>query len=332
TQYGSDGAAFEDVRERVRDILDELVEGGFVEADAELGLSATPLGSLTSRYYLRLATAVRFHELTESDLEERTILRAVARAEEFDSVSARQSEREAIREVLGSGAGTLEPGAKKVLAIMRASMDGSVPPELRSDAWVIRQNALRLIAALGAFFDRFDRPEGANLARRLEARIETAVPERAVGLTALDGVGSGRGHRLAEQGITSPGDVREVGVEGLTEAGLSTGVAENVVEQAESVPAVVVDWGGLPETIERGENRMIDVTVRNRGEGARLGIRVTVNGIEMTTTDRYVADETTVPVGVFGAEDDELTYVVTVAVPDLPLRPVRVSRTVHVVD
>jgi replicative superfamily II helicase len=330
-QYAPGEAAYDDVRERVREILDDLVERGFVETDEDLGLSPTPLGSLTSSYYLRLDTAARFDGLTDVEPEDGEILRAVAQAAEFDSVSARQAEREAIQTVLGSEAGSIDPGARKVLAILRASMNGAVPPELRSDAWVIRQNGLRLVAALQAFFDRFDRPAGANRCRRLEARIETGVPEEAVGLTALDGVGAGRGHRLAQAGITSPADVTEAGIDGLVEAGLGEGVAENVVSQAADLPEVAIDWGDFPEQIAAGENNMREVTIRNRAGGGRVGIRVTVNGVEMTRTDRYLDDETTVPVGVFGADDDQLTYGIEVTFPDRPLSPTTDTRTVAVV-
>jgi hypothetical protein len=52
----------------------------------------------------------------------------------------------------------------------------------------------------------------------------------------------------------------------------------------------------------------------------------------MTTKTTYLSDATRVPVGVFGATDDELTFRVEVAFPDLPLLPVSEERTVRVVD
>ncbi|MXR21752.1 DEAD/DEAH box helicase, partial [Halobacterium bonnevillei] len=192
---------FRNLRDRVRDTLDSLVEDGFVETDEDLRLSATRLGVLASTYYLRLDTAREFRDVAAEDGDADSVLRAVANAGEFDSVSARQAERDAIDQVLGSEGSDLESGPRKVLAILRGGMDGSVPGELRSDAWVIRQNALRLLAALGAFFERYDDPAGANTAARLEARIDTGVPADAVGLTALDGVAAGRAHKLADEGI-----------------------------------------------------------------------------------------------------------------------------------
>jgi hypothetical protein len=209
-------------------------------------------------------------------------------------------------------------------------MANSTPADLRSDAWVIRQNALRLLAALREFLDSFAGPRAANLASRVEARVENGVRRDAVGLTAIDGVGSGRASTLAGAGIESPADVVDAGVTELASVGLSEGVAERVVESARSLPRTVVEWGSFPESVARGENEMCDVTVRNRGGGARVGVRVTVNGVEMTTKATYLSELTTVPVGVFGATDDELTYEVEVWYPDLPLLPERDRRVVSV--
>jgi replicative superfamily II helicase len=197
---------FGDLRERVRETVESLVERGFVAQDG-LALSATPLGTLTSTYYLRLPTAERFAELAssfpaEQRAAERAVLRAVARAAEFDSVNPRQSEREAIDPLAPEG---MEPGARKVFAILRSGMRGSVPQELSGDAWVIRQNALRLVAALGAFLEEFGGPTEAATVRRIEARIEHGVPRDATGLVAIDGVAAGRAHKLADEGITTPG-------------------------------------------------------------------------------------------------------------------------------
>ncbi|MDF9747160.1 DEAD/DEAH box helicase [Natrinema salsiterrestre] len=335
---------FPNLRQRVRDCLEGLVERGFVETGEELSIEATPRGVLTSKYYLRLDTAARFAALCDrvesegddgddgrDELTTDDVLRVVATAAEFDSVSARQDERDAIDAVLvGEETDDLEAGERKVLAILRSAASGTTPSELRSDAWVIRQNATRLLSALGAFLDRFVGPHAANLARRVEARIENGVAEDAVGLTAIDGVGAGRASKLATEGLSTPGDVIGAGVAGLVDAGLSEGVAERVYEGAQSLPAIEIEWGRFPETVATGENEVREVTVRNVGEPGRAGIRVTVNGVEMTTTNAYLRDEETVPVGVFGADADELEYTISVAFPEEPLIPIEASRTVRV--
>ena len=319
--------AVENLREEVRETLSELRDRGFIETD-DLDIAATPLGTLTSSYYLRLPTARRFFDLAGTDPSVREILETVAKSTEFDSVNARRAERDAIAGVLGSG-GDLDSGPRKVLAILESSTRGSTPSELRSDAWVIRQNALRLLAALGAFLDRFGSAWEANRACRVAARIENGVDEDAVALTAIDGVGPGRASKLASSGIETPADVVSAGVDELVEVGLSEGVAERVVERARALPALDIDWGAFPERIARGENDLCEVTVENRGEGARAGLRVTVNDTQMTETASFLGSET-LPAPVFGGEPDTLTFAVEVVFPDLPLPPVSETRTVWV--
>jgi len=324
-------ASESDLRERVSETLRSLVERGFVERE-EMTLSTTGMGRLASKFYLGLETAGGFADLAsradEGGLDEDAVLRAVATAAEFDSVSARSDEEDAVAAVLGSTP-DLDPGSRKVLAILESSMRGTTPAELQSDAWVIRQNALRLLAALRAFLDRFAGARAANLARRVEARIENGISDDAVGLTAIDGVGSGRASQLAAAGLTTPADVREAGVEGLVAAGLSEGVAERVVDSAGDLPNVVVEWGSFPDAVARGENAMREVRVRNVGGDARAGLRVTVNGVEMTTKDSYLG-EATLPVGVFGGDADRLEFAVEVAFPELPVHPTVETRTVRI--
>ena len=323
---------FEGLRDRVRDTLDSLVDRGFVEMGPDLAVESTPLGRLASKYYLRLSTAEAFHALAARDrIDVDAILETIAAAAEFDSVSARQSEADAVDAVLGSDASALDDGGRKVLAILRASMSDSVPADLRSDAWIIRRNALRLLAAHREFLARFAGPRAANLARRLEARIEHGVSRDAVSLTAVDGVGAGRARNLAAGGLSRPAAVGDAGADELERAGLAAGVAERVADAAADLPAISVDWGDVPDAVAAGDSQMCEVRVRNAGGGARVGVRVTVNGVEMHEKETYLSDVTTVPVGVFGADADELDFRVEVAFSDLPIRPFVVERTVRVV-
>ena len=320
------------LREHASSTLRGLVDRGFVEMADDLTVAATGLGQLASKFYLRLDTARSFADLADEseDLSEDRILRTVAAAGAFDSVSARQDERDAVDAVLGGRAESLDPGPRKVYAILRSGMNGTVPSELQSDSWVIRQNALRLLAALRAFLDRFADARAANLARRVEARVDQGVSADAVGLTAIDGVGSGRAQTLAAAGITTPTDVLDSGVDGLVSAGLGSGVAERIVESARDLPRAVVEWGDFPDEIAQGQNSMHEITVKNLAGGARGGVRVTVNDVEMTATECYLG-ETTLPVGVFGGDAEKLTFAVEVSYPELPLEPVVDTRTVDVI-
>jgi len=327
-ENGPNPGAVEELREGVRETIAELRDRGFVETD-DLRVSATPLGTLASSYYLRLPTASRFEALAGTDPDTGAILETVAASAAFDSVNARQAERDAIDDVLGSRVTDLDAGTRKVLAILDASMTGSTPTELGSDAWVIRQNALRLLGALRAFLDRFGGPHEANRASRVAARVENGVSEAAAALTAIDGVGPGRASKLAGEGVETPSDVVAAGTAGLVDAGLNEGVAERVIESTRELPRIEIDWGAFPERIARGENDPREVTIENHAGGARAGLRVTVNDVEMTATDSYLGTET-VPVPVFGGDPDTLTFAVEVVFPDLPLEPITETRTVWV--
>jgi len=126
----------------------------------DLAIEPTGLGRLASKYYLRLDTARRFRRLADHEtLTVDSVLETVASsAGEFDSVSARSAESDAIDRILDGRDTDLEDGHRKVFAILLAGMADSIPSDLRSDAWVIRQNALRLLAALSEFLDRFAGP------------------------------------------------------------------------------------------------------------------------------------------------------------------------------
>jgi len=328
-QRGSGYAAGEELRERVSETLSWLIDRGFVETD-DLSVEPTPLGRLASDFYLDLETARRFADLTEQEsLAAFDILRAVAGAPEFESVNTRSDEEDAVDAVLGDRGSELTDGPRKVLAICRAAMDGTTPAALRSDAWVIRQNALRLLAALRAIVDRFGDARDANLVRRVEARVEHGVSEDAVDLTAIDGVGASRARTLAAAGFTTPADVATAGVDRLAAAGVTEGVAERLIESARELPAVDIEWDPLPETVAPGDRELREVTVRSSAGSARAGVRVTVNGHEMTEKDCYLGT-TTVPVALFGGDVEQLTIAVEVVFPDLPLAPVTETRTVTV--
>jgi len=324
----------EAIRERVRETIAGLVADGFVEREGD-SLAPTPLGRLASKFYLRLDTARRFADLGEraadAPLDETAVLRAVARADEFDSVNARSDEEDAVDAVLGAAAPDLGPGERKVLAILQSGISGTTPSALKSDAWVIRQNAQRLLSALRAIADRFGGPQAANLVRRVEARVETGLGADAVGLTAIDGVGPRRARTLATAGLSTPADVVDAGTSGLVAAGVSESVADRILANARDLPVIAVDWGDFPDSIASGENDLREVTVRTTAGSARAGVRVSVNGREMTQTASYLGQET-VPVGVFGGDATDLTYAVTVTFPDLPLPPVERTRTVRVTE
>lgn len=57
-------------------------------------------------------------------------------------------------------------------------------------------------------------------------------PSGGADVAEIDGVGAARAEQLREAGIESVDDVIDVGADGLVDAGLPEGVAENIVERA----------------------------------------------------------------------------------------------------
>ncbi len=316
------------LRDRVSERLEWLIDGGFVEQDG-LRVEPTPLGRLASEFYLELPTAREFAEIADSGPGEESVLRAVATAAEFDSVTARSAETDAIDAVLGGRGDELDPGARKVLAILRASINGTTPAELKSDAWVIRQNALRLLGALRAIVDTTGAGEDANEVCRLTARVETGVSDDAVGLTAIDGVGESRARTLSRAGYRSPAAVADASTDELAAAGLEERVTDRIRANAAELPAVAVEWGAFPETVSLGDHLTQKLRVTSAHGDARARLAVTVNGVQMTAKSTYLG-ETTLPVVVFGGDADHLDFTVRVTFPELPLEPVVRSRTVAV--
>jgi hypothetical protein len=283
------------------DHVNALIEKGFA-VEAQDNLLPTDLGTLASKYYLRLDTARGFKQLREGPSDEE-LLNAVASAEEFISVVVRRNELSAIK-----GAQAHYTGPKsKIYAILKAYIErGEVPEVLRSDAWLIRQNALRLLSALEAFLLRFNAPETVLRAKILALRLEYGAPEKLCPLLQLDGVGIKQATQLYAQGIRSPFDI--------TGTMLSRLVAGSRIAQSISkLPEIVIDMQ-LPDSIAFGQGLMCHATLANARGGARVSVTVFANGLKMLRDSFYLANGYTksIPIGTYGSQNERVTYQVRV--------------------
>ncbi|MGZ4925490.1 MAG: DEAD/DEAH box helicase [Halobacteriota archaeon] len=283
------------------DHVNALIEKGFA-VEAQANLLPTDLGTLASKYYLRLDTARGFKQLREGPSDEE-LLDAVASAEEFTGVVVRRNELSAIK-----GAQAHYKGPKsKVHAILKVYIErGEVPEALRSDAWLIRQNALRLLSALEAFLLRFNTPETVLRAKILALRLEYGAPEQLCPLLQLDGVGIKQATQLYTQGIRSPFDI--------TPAMLSKLVAGTRIAQSiNKLPEIVIDMQ-LPDSIAFGQSRMCHATLANARGGARVSVTVFANGLKMLRDSFYLANgyAKSIPIGTYGSQNDRVTYQVRV--------------------
>jgi len=281
--------------------VNALIEQGFA-VEAEDLLLPTDLGKLASKYYLRLNTARGFTQLRESPTDEE-LLDAVASAEEFADIAVRRNEVSAIKRTQPSYHGH----KSKVLAILDAYIErGEVTEVLRSDAWLIRQNALRLLSALEAFLLLFNAPETVLRARILALRLEYGAPEELCPLLQLDGVGIKQATQLYAQGIKSPFDI--------TPAVLSRLVAGTRIAQSiGKLPEIVIDML-LPDSIAFGQSAMCHATVTNARGGTRVSVTVFANGLKMLRDSFYLANgyAKSIPIGIYGSQNERVTYQVRV--------------------
>jgi len=281
--------------------VNALIEQGFA-IETEDRLLPTDIGKLASKYYLRLNTARGFTQLQESPTDEE-LLDAVSSAEEFVDVVVRRNEVSAIKRTQSSYHGQ----NSKVLAILDAYIErGEVAEVLKSDAWLIRQNALRLLSALEAFLLRFYAPETVLRARILALRLEYGAPEELCPLLQLDGVGIKQATQLYAQGITSPFDIAPAVLSRLV---AGTRIAQSISK----LPEIMIDMQ-LPDSIAFGKNVMCHATVSNARGGARVSVTVFANGLKMLRDSFYLANgySKSIPIGIYGSLNERVMYQVRV--------------------
>lgn len=320
----------ETIEETVPETVSALAEEGFLEAYPDGRIEPTELGDLTSAFYLRLETARTLHGVLDGNTDEESILRAITKAAEFDDVRARSHEQDAIDSVLGSRGEDMKSGRRKVLAILTASLSGSLPGDLRSDGWIIKQNALRLLTALAAFADTFAPAEVANRCQRVRARLEHGVSASCVSLTAIDGVSAKRAIDLHREGFTRPSDVATAESDALESAGLSAAVADTICEAAHNLPNCTIVWESLPSAIEAGENAFGNVTVENEGGSVQAAVVLSVNDVEMTRETTFLRDSVSLPVPIHGGDAKELAITCHVIYPEFPVTPMESTREIDV--
>jgi len=285
----------------LEDRLRSLIQEGFV-AETPDGLSPTDLGTLASKYYLRLGTARTFQHLREGATDDE-LLDAVAAAEEFTDVVVRRNELSTIKRAQSRHKGPVA----KVYAILSTYIErGEVPEALRGDAWLIRQNALRLLSALQAFLLRFNAPETVLRARILGLRLEYGAPEGLCPLLQLDGVGIKQATQLHARGVRSPSDITPKMVPHLT---AGTRVTQSIAQ----VPDITIDMR-LPESIAFGQSVLCHASVRNARGGGRVCVTVSANGVRMLRDTFYAAKgyAKSIPIGVYGSRNLRVTYQVRI--------------------
>jgi replicative superfamily II helicase len=247
-----------------------LVRNGFVSEEAGV-LTPTPLGRITSDFYLKLETALLFREhAMKGTLSTEDVLDIVARAAEFSDVATRPGEASSLK-AFGIEAGP--GGMAKVKAILAGLIGRTLPDELRSDAWAIKQNASRLLSAFSRFCEQFSGESLSRKVKMVSLQIDKGIPEEAVELASIEGVGERSLDILMGGGIRSLRDAATKTPEDLVKMGIKGSVAIEIVDTARKLPKADVDISGIPAMSAPGPVKGT-FTVRNVGAGGKLALSV----------------------------------------------------------
>ncbi|HTY91084.1 MAG TPA: DEAD/DEAH box helicase [Methanocella sp.] len=271
-----------------------LIRNGFVREDTGV-LSPTPLGTITSDFYLRLETALLFREQAmRGALSTNDVLDIVARAAEFSDVAARPGEMASLKS-LGIDAGP--GGMAKVRAILAGLIGRTLPDELKSDAWAIKQNASRLLSAFSRFCEEFSGEALSKKVRMVSLQIDKGIPEEAVELASIEGVGERSMELLVNGGIRSLRDAADKKPEDLIRMGIRGPVAIDIVEAARKMPKAEVDLTGVPGKAPSGALNT-SITLRNVGADGKLAVKIKASGMVVKSDRLYLGRDSsrTIPV------------------------------------
>jgi replicative superfamily II helicase len=266
--------------------VDYLVRNGFVKSDSGT-LSPTSLGTITSDFYLKLETALMFKEYSrKGSLSTEDVLDIVSRAAEFSDVVSRPGEASSLR---ANGFDSSLGGSAKVRAILMGFINKSVPDELKSDAWAIKQNASRLLGAFARFCEEFS---GTTLSRKVKmvsVQIDKGVPDEAVTLASIDGVGERSMEVLMKNGIRSLRDAADRKPEDLIRMGIRGQLAIEIVEASQKLPRIEADLSALPKASGPGHIQA-SISLKNVGAAGTIAVAVKVNERSVVEERFYLAN------------------------------------------
>ncbi|MCD1293411.1 ATP-dependent helicase [Methanocella sp. CWC-04] len=284
-----------DIDRMISTKIDYLVRNGFVNEDDGV-LSATPLGVMTSDFYLRLETSLLFKECARRErLSTDEVLDIISRAAEFSDVATRPGESGSVKSLAGMDLGP--GGIAKVRAILNGYINRDVPDELKSDAWAIKQNASRLLSAFARFCEEYSSPVLSRKVKMVSVQIDKGVTEEAVSLASVPGVGDRSLDILFKGGIGSLRDAAEKKPEDLIRMGIRGSLAIDIVETARKLPGISVDFSGISRNFAQG-NRESELSLINSGGAGTIGVSVKAEGMTICEEKMYIGagDNKKVPV------------------------------------
>ncbi|MFX1255723.1 MAG: DEAD/DEAH box helicase [Promethearchaeota archaeon] len=261
TRMQTDSSLAEKAEKGFQRALSRLLDEKFVTKEAD-HLKGSSLGKLTSIFYLKLETALLFHEFAKRS--ESDAISALARAEEFKDIVFRQSERKLLKDALtyysSSFQKELSPGQRKVLGILQTILTGgTIDQSMAADARVLIQNCLRLLAALRAFVREFAGETDRLLDLlflELQLKHQKADIDHSV-LLQVPGLGKNALTKLIEHNISNISLLKEYvenkGLKGLQSIGIRKDYAEEIVQTIKTLPLITIE-AKVPQILQKGPN------------------------------------------------------------------------------
>jgi len=296
-----DELKIQEIMDTTNECIERLITDGFINK-TEQGLVSTPLGSLTSKFYLRLDTgklffnviAVNSHEI----IDDEEILALVSKASEFDDMVVRKNERRIFIDVIESYSASgyvkdLKKHQEKVFAILLASLKGGVQidMELQTDARVIRQNANRLLSALQRFCDEFSNSVLIReKIKRLSILLEYSLPEEFSELLQVRGIGVRIATLLASANVMRLKDLKQLSVEEMIKIGIKKANAEKIQNNINEMPIITVEWH-IKEKMNVNESQEALFKLFNWGFPVRINAILLLNNKKLIEQKLFLKKE-----------------------------------------
>lgn len=224
-----------DLNEKIKDEVKELISNGFIDLNLETyAFHPTQLGIITSIYYVNIKTAILFRESAKREsLRLLDVLEIISKADEFSEVVVRPKEHALIKKILKDRTINLKGGPLKVAAILLAYMLGEIPSEFRSDGWVIKQNAERLLKALEQVLQVYSTPFNVAIVKNTSTLIKNSIPDEAEPLLQIQSLDIKTVKILAQHGIKSMQELAVQTPQALTAIGINEAKTERILKELE---------------------------------------------------------------------------------------------------
>ncbi len=112
-------------------------------------------------------------------------------------------------------------------------MHGEIPPEFRSDGWVIKQNAERLLKALEQVLQNYSTPINVAIVKNTSTMIKNSIPDEAEPLLQIQSLDIKTVKILVQHGIKNTQELVAQTPQTLTVIGINEAKAKRILKKLE---------------------------------------------------------------------------------------------------